>query len=425
MSFKKIRHYLKQLNYKVFFFAFILLYTVMPIVAQATSTFLTTYSYMMVVVAAVIYTFLACKLDRIRDYIFLLIPFIIYELLVMFNTNNSDILLAGYQILLFMLPVCLGFYLITHKFLVSTYTIFLIVIITITCITTNIGCLRNPEAARVLATISTSQDPTAVKYFWQNIGGYSFVYSIVLMYPFVILAYKMKRLHIVFTVIFAVLAFTVAIRSEYTYALMLLMLTTLLFFVKRDTPLKKFFLMLFGFLIIAAVFRVAIAALLARIGDAIGNQMMSDKMAVALLGTDSVSDFDDNRDKLYLMSLQNFLNNPLFGTLFKSRKVNGGHSFILDTLASYGAVGGMCLFFMYKGIYTRFYRPFSNKEGYCFVIWAFLQPLLLSTINTGMWLNNYCLFAPIFLCAIYGDDVYLKAIPKRSRSLRTGLRDTW
>ena len=44
------------------------------------------------------------------------------------------------------------------------------------------------------------------------------------------------------------------------------------------------------------------------------------------------------------------------------------------------------------------------------IFWAFMQPIMLSVINTGMWLDNLCLYTPLLACAIYGGDVYLNIV---------------
>ena len=103
--------------------------------------------------------------------------------------------------------------------------------------------------------------------------------------------------------------------------------------------------------------------------------------------------------------------------------ITGGHSFILDSLAHYGLVGAAILFFMYRAIYNEFYRPFSDKAGYGFVIYSFLMPLGLSVVNTGMWQQNLCVFMPMFLMAIYGKEFAPEsAIPKYPRASAAKLR---
>ena len=411
MYLDKIKQFLKKLNIKTLVFVYILLMSVTPIIPRLTSMYLTTYFYMIVVTVSVLFTFFSCGLDRIKEYVVYLLPFIVYEMAAMLVSNNPDVLLAGYQVLLFLLPVCIGFYLATHRFFVDFFAVFLILAVCVTCMTTIIGCIAHPDAARVLATTKSSQDPLAILYEMQNIGGYGFVYSTVLLYPFVILAYKMKKLHPLFVIILtAILAF-MTIQAEYTFAILLMMLSSLLFFVRRDIPVKKFFIMLAGFVLIVLLFRATIAAILTYIGNALDNQAMVEKINAAFLGTDSVEGFDDDRGALYLLSIQVFLKNPLFGTMFMSHKPhNGGHSFILDNLAMYGLFGAALMIFMYRALFKLFIKPMKDKPGYAFVVWAFIQPIILSSINTGMWLQNFCLYTPIFLCAIYGSEVYLNVV---------------
>ena len=134
---------------------------------------------------------------------------------------------------------------------------------------------------------------------------------------------------------------------------------------------------------------------------------MVDKINAIFLGKDAVEGFDDDRSALYMLSIESFLKNPLFGSLPSGNALTGGHSFILDNLARFGLVGGGLMIFMYRGIWRVFFRPLKGQPGYCLVFWAFVQPILLSSINTGMWLENLCLYPPILLCYIYGNKFYL------------------
>lgn len=401
---EKIKAIVKKLNYKSFVLFYLLLYAVMPIVPRATSTYLTTYFYMAVVVATFIFSFVACRLKDIKEYSLLMLPFILYSLLTMILSNEPDFLIKGYDALVFIIPVSIGYYLVRHPFNSKIFSVVLIIIFTITCITTIIGCIRNPEAARELASTKTSQDETAIRYDWQNIGGYSFVYSTVLLYPFVILGFKVKRLNIFFTLIFTALVITLAVNTEYTFALMLLLLSIALFLVKKDMSVKKFLILMIVMFFAAYFLRYAVAELLTYIGNALGNEMMTEKMTAVFLGSEAVEKIDDPRDVLYMTSIETFLKNPLFGTFINGGRGSGGHSFILDTFAQMGLVGGALLFWMYRGIYKIFYKPFTNKVGGCFVFWCFFQALILSSINTKMWLNSLCLYAPIMLFAIYQTE---------------------
>ncbi len=406
MYLDKVKVFFKKLNYKCFVLIFLLLFGIMPIIPRAVSTYLTTYSYMALVVAAVLFTFITCRMTDIKEFILLLLPFIIYEMIVLIANQNSDVLLSGYQVLLFLLPVCIGFYLVSNIFFCGLYTSVIVIAFVITAFTTIIGCMIFPNAARVLATTATSQDPIAVMYNWMNIGGYGFVYSMVLLYPFVVIAFKMKRLHIVPMILITVLVFATAIAAEYTYAFMLLMISLLMLVIPRDITVKRFIVLILVLLLAVILFRTTVAAIVSALGNFLGNSTMTDKINAIFLGKDAIEGFDDDRGALYMLSINAFLSNPLFGNLAKGRFVTGGHSFILDTFANYGLLGGIPMILMYRGIWRTFFRPIKGHPGYCLVFWAFIQPLILSLINTGMWLDNLCLYTPILLCFIYGNEIY-------------------
>ena len=406
MYLDKVKNYLKKLNYKCYILVFLLMYGIMPIIQRAVSAYLTTYSYMVLVVMSALFTLFACRLVHLKEMITMIVPFLIYQILAMLFVQNKDVLLAGYQILLFMLPVCLGFYLQSNSFHSELYSAVIVIAFLVTGITTIYGCMAFPDAARVLATIKTSQDPTAVRYDWLNIGGYSFVYSMVLLYPFVVLAFKMKRLHIIPTVIITVVAFSAVISASYSYAFMLLMVTTLLFFIPRNITVKRFILLTIFFVLVVFLFRSTVAAIVSALGDSLGNSTMTDKINAIFLGKDAIEGFDDDRGTLYMLSIKAFLKNPLIGNLSVGRDTTGGHSFILDNLGNYGLLGGGLMLLMYRGIWRTFFRPAKDRPGYCFVFWAFIQPLILSSVNTGMWLDNLCLYTPIMMCIIYGKEIY-------------------
>ena len=406
MYLDKIKTFFKKLNYKSFILIVLLLFGITPIIQRAVSAYLTTYSYMLLVVAVVLFTIIACRIAHIREFVLFLLPFILYQVIVLLHNRSDDILLAGYQVLLFMLPVLVGYYLVTHNFFAGLYTCVIVIAVVITGITTIIGCVNYPEAARTLATTKTSQDPLAVLYEWNNIGGYRFVYSTVLLFPFVILAFKLKKLHIVPTILFTVLAFTIAITTEYTYAFVLLMMSTAMLFIPRGIAVKKFILLIFVCVLGVLLFRTTIGAIINNVGEHVGESTIIDKLKVLFLGKEAVAGFSDDRDELYRLSFNTFLRNPLFGNLFSESQKTGGHSFILDNLANYGLLGAGLMVFMYRGIYRVFIRPLKNQTGYCLLLWTLFQPIFLSTINTAMWLDNLCLYTPIVLCAIYGQEIY-------------------
>ena len=394
----------KYVSLKNFIFLFIIIYSTAPIVSQITSTFLTTYFYMAIVVAAVFLVFGACRLQNIRELILLVLPFAVFELLEISISDESSMLLIGYRALLFIMPLCLGYYLKKNDFPIPVYVTVTLAAYAITAVTTIIGCMRNPGAARILATIKTSDDPVLIFFNWANIGGYSFVYSAVTLYPAAIIAFKRRRIRLIYALIPAVMLFTMSIQAEYALSLTLLVFTSALFFIRRNLT-QKGFIRLAVILIVAVIFFSSVfVTLLNYVGRMTGNEEMTQKLTAIFSGQDSLNSLEDNRFSLYMYSVDLFLKNPIFGTYLSGKHVTGGHSFILASLAHYGLVGAALLFLMYRAVYKTFYMPFCEKEGYGFVIYAFLLPMILSLVNTGMWLSNLCVYMPLFLMAIYGKD---------------------
>lgn len=384
--------------------SYIILYSIMPIVARLTSNYLTTYFYMVVVVALVILILVLDRPENLNEYLTFLLPFIIYGFLTFFATS-SDIVLWGYQTLLFWLPIILGYYFTqdTTRILTS-YPKLMIFAIVVTMITTIIGCIQNPNAARELATISDSQGAAAVSYDMKNIGGYSFIYSMVLLYPVLILAYKTGKIRLLPTMLIAIAILFTTIYSEYTTALLLFILNSFLFLTKRNLSVRGiFFISIFAILFLL-IFPNVITDFLNWLSGAVESKTMSTRLDALSGGKAGLESSEDNRLELYTISLNRFFQYPLFGELFESRKTNGGHSFILDSFASYGLLGGSLMFFMYKRIFTRFFLPFKNKIGFGYIVWVFIQAIILSFINTGMWLNVLCLFVPLLLYWIYGTE---------------------
>ena len=145
----------------------------------------------------------------------------------------------------------------------------------------------------------------------------------------------------------------------------------------------------FGLLIAIAFFSSVIVALLTYIGNMTGNEEMTEKMVAIFSGKDALEGLEDKRSTLYWFSFRLFLRNPVFGTMPTGYHITGGHSFILDSLAHYGLVGAAILFFMYRAIYNEFYRPFSDKAGYGFVIYSFLMPLSSVLRTSGYFFASH------------------------------------
>lgn len=385
-------------------FVLIVAYSIAPIVSRFISTYLTTYFYMLVVLLAVALIMIKRKLVSLERCIILLFPFLCWNILTYF-IKTDGLILWGYKVLLNLLPVLLGYYLINYcrrKDAFFPWLVFLLLAITV--ITTIVGCIQYPEAARYLATVADAQEADAVMYGWRNLGGYEFTYTVVLLHPLVILAYKRKKLKLIWAILASIAVFTLAIYTEYTTALLLCILTSTLYFFKKELNWKHMIGLVIVAILLFIVFQRQISEALLYLSRQVKSENISARLEALAGGREGIANSDDDRIALYEKSLNTFFKYPIFGTFIRGGGGTGGHSFILDYIAQFGIVGVTLLVFMYRTIYKKFFLPYKKKDGFGYVFWLFLQTLVLSTVNTGMWLMVLAVYVPIYLKVIYPEE---------------------
>lgn len=393
----------KVLNPVTLATAVVIIYSVMPVLSVFISSYITTYAYMLLVVFLLGFIVLSGGFRRINSLIYVVLPFLIYIGCTYFTKTNS-LVLWGYQSMIFLMPVIIGYYYVNYRpENISLFAKILIVAILITAITTIIGLIQFPGAARILATIAESDDSAAVEYWWHNIGGYYFVYTVVLSYPLVIYSYKQKKISLLIALVLTSTVFIVVIASEYATALLFILLTSLLYLTKRElTPKNILVLAIIGF-----IFILLFSSFFSYLLESVANMFKSDTIRERLLalagGKDALETFDDKRIWLYRNNINLFLNNPLFGTMFDTGEGTAGHSQMLITLAQHGILGGFTVFFIYRNIYRLFFSPFRNVPGYGYYFLIFVESIILSSINTGFFFIILTLFAPILFYHISGS----------------------
>ena len=382
----------------------ILLYSLVPLVPQLISQTVTTYFYMFVVLWTIFIIVFARRETSISVYLPVILPFVFYNLCT-YLFNNGSLIIWGYKFFLAILPVTIGYYIIRErKNSLDSIGWLTFGLLCITCTTTIIGLIRFPMASRILATIGESQDPVSVKYNWNNIGGYDFIYTVVLLYPLLILAWKKKKIKLPIAIGLTVGIYAMVILSEYTIALLLIIISTALYFVPAS--FNKWGIVIMTVLGIFALIVLwgPITDFLTWLADVLESDTVSDRLDGIAGGSEGLDSLEDNRMEPYRMSLQSFFASPLLGRILFNRGPGiGGHSAILDIMATYGIGGLVLLVFMYRAIYKYFLKEHSNKLGFGFVIWFFIQAVLLSILNTGLWFFVLCVFGPIFINMIFKE----------------------
>lgn len=376
-------------------------YSIAPIVSRAFSAFLTTYAYLLLIILVLALVILGRRKHSLNEYVSVLLPFVFFQLLT-YLTKADSLLVWGYKVLLFLLPIALGYYVSYEKkeYIPGLFKIVLFAL-AITIITTIVGLVRYPFAARILATISSSQDDAVVLYDWNNIGGYSFVYMLVLLYPLIILAYKQRRLPLFWAAICAISIGVVIIMSEYTTAFLLFLLSSILFLLKRQMSTRNMFVFSIVGVVAAILFSDVFSDLLEYLASVMSSPVFKERLTALAGGTTGLEASESNRIFLYRQSFSTFLSHPIFGTMLSGGGGTGGHSQILDALGTYGLVGGALLVWMYRYVYVLFFKPYRQQDGFGYIIWFLMQTLFLSIVNTGFWLDVLTLFGPLFLYVIY------------------------
>lgn len=385
-----------------YLFLLMIAVTIAPIMSRIISVTVTTYFYLGVQIVAILFVLARNRGSNLEKYITFLIPFIIWKVYMYFVAQDT-IIVWVYSIVTDFAVVLAGLYIVSDRKKGPTLFVWAILILTvITAITSIIFLIDDPSAARYLATVSEADDEKFIEYNWKNIGGYDFTYLITLLYPVIILATKKKKLNPWLAAGLMILILVYIFYSEYTTAFLLFLLSSVFWFFKKD--LKAWHLALIFIIAIVAIifFKDIFGAPLNWLADIIDSKEISPRLRALSGGVEGIESFEDNRWALYMMSVNTFLDSPILGAVLTGGK-NGGHSFLLDFLASYGLLGGAILFAIYWNIYRMLFYRFRNKVGYGYVIWTFIQTLLLSLVNTGLWLTIIGFIAPICFRYIFGE----------------------
>lgn len=269
----------------------------------------------------------------------------------------------------------------------------------VTAVTTYIGCTMYPNAARIMATLSSSNYAYRL-YTSHNIGGFSFIYELILIMPLVIYLIKSKKINVFAGSFLLCVIGAVILKSEYmiaTFGFCVL----LVILPMRGFTLKKMFRTLLVFAVCVVLLRFALVELLTILSEAAASEVMAARLkdiASLLGGGDAV--LSGRRMELYVLSLKTFLKTKGIGGW--GHVAVGGHSFILDTLGIYGIFGALGLVAMYFAFYKIALEPHVGKKIYPYICWIFCLAVILAFLNPK---TNFFILAcviPLF-AHVFGD----------------------
>lgn len=389
---------------------FCILEYIIPVISIIVSSTITTYS--MIVSLAIVYIIVLISTRNQNFFMQVIIgffPIITLEILYRFLYSSQTLIIFIYD-LMYQIAICLitVYVLKIKRAYIYNLSKITFVAIIITIITTIIGIYLHPMASRYLATVSDVLDKTFVTLQWQNVGGYSFVYTVILLYPMLICSYKQNRLKMwQMAVLFVAIAWLL-IKTEYATALLMFLVSSILLFLKKQLTTKSLIIVLVVLLVILIFLIPVLGDSFQFLSRKIDSQVLSERFAYIsdiLKGVDTTSAVG-NRTERWMRSLNTFIENPIIGCAFTSNGITGGHSYIMDRMALYGSLGIAALVIFYRMIYKIFYREYRDKPYWGYILFSFLQTILLSTINTGNWIFVIGFGIPIFVFWIDNDKTF-------------------
>jgi len=273
----------------------------------------------------------------------------------------------------------------------------------LTAICTAIVCTQMPNVARIIT--GNSESAVYYKYRRQNVGDFVFAYEFILLTPLLICCVKNKRINRVIGVLLLVFFGWVVLQLQFTLGVILFAVFVFTLLLPR---LKIQYVS--GIVLATAVVFLFARPMLGDIFDYLSENVGNDDfanrfkyIATVLRGEEITKALEHNagsRFDLYMLSLQEFLNNPLGHW---GNGDAGGHSFVLDRAAKYGVLGLLSIVTMYIAMYRVFLTPYRNSSCYPYMVLGYLLSIVMATINTMTFMFVFVCVYPLF-ARVYSEN---------------------
>lgn len=336
------------------------------------------------------------SLDLVVLFIWIL-TFLPYILTRNFQYGAVDGKYAMITFTVFMVGLLINHYFMYYNknpIILGRIALFIILFYFIGSIQTYFGLKVYPLAARALAT---GNDPLQLTYHSLGIGGFGFVYSavfinIVILYFFIKKEENLPNIYKYLCLVVYLGISIMLISASYATSLLLLFAGTLLVFIIRGKRSLIIGIVLAIFIIlllpkeVIGYFLIDIARLFET------NEVIRSKFLDFAQGfvSESIGSQTSTRGQLYLVSLETFLKNPLFGiygpfgNAFNAQV--GGHSGWFDLLAYYGLFGSLPLFAVIFLNFRKQLKFYSNHSYYRILLIAQILFIMFGFINPVMYI---------------------------------------
>ncbi len=260
-----------------------------------------------------------------------------------------------------------------------------IVLFTIWAFTTYQGLLINGHASRYI--IRSGEEAIALTK--QGIGGFTFIYSL-LIYIVSLMAlirYRIQRKKFltpvsVFLLFSLLLSMIVVLKAEYSTAVLLMVLSSILYLFYSDSIAKNI-LLFFVMILVYIAMNYFLVDILIMLQPYTEGTNYSHKIVdtIATIQSDELTGTAKDRIDRYIRSFNLFMEHPFTGTW--SIMPVGKHSLILDTFAQYGIFAGIALIYILFKPLVDIYKTHRRNRGLALTM-LFLAVALASLNNVAM-----------------------------------------
>lgn len=312
--------------------------------------------------------------------------FILLMYLGKWRSSGTDFITYAINAYMFWLPLlyvpAVGQLSFETKRKIYLFTVFLFMV---TVLTTIIGSIVHADSSRIMASgVAGESGAQVLQYSKLNIGGYGFVYGLVVFMPY--LFYGARRLnHRWVYASFIVISVIAVILTQYSIALVAVvaLITAVIVFTRKNTALSVAIasvVILVFFLL--KDFIVDLLSLITTLFSENGLNFLSDRLGllVELLSTNVLTGHALVRQSLYQMSLDAFLVSPLAGNLTEYHTL-GGHSELLDILGATGLFG-FAFFVFSMSNHIKNIHSYKGSNAYKYCVFSFLIFIFVSMFNT-------------------------------------------
>ena len=273
--------------------------------------------------------------------------------------------------------------------------LFVLACMVLTSLTTFYGCLQHPGLSRGM-TGGTLSDSARLLYSSLNIGGFDFIYTLVLSIPLIIYLYKSSNISLLFTVPLLIPFYLAIYQAEYTTALLTSFICLIAFFFPRFGNRQRF-IRLIAFLGVSLfIMSLVMTDFLNWLANVVDSDIMRERIIssseIAASGETDMSSDAGARIDLWMRSLSNFLDHPFFG----AGNSGGGHSWLLDNMSMFGLFGVIACIVVYRFTHKLTIIPYKNTEFYYYVFFIFMLQIFLSIVNTRFFINTFIILVPLF-----------------------------